>query len=536
MIRNFAFICMLVVLLLPQGSIFASGLGLSITPTMFEMSAVPLQHWDSSIKVINPNAQPLTVYAQVMNFAPQGENGHGKFIPVFEDYTEGKTLAEWITVPEGSITIEPEGTALVPVSVSIPEGASPGGHYAAVMIKTQPPKSDQAFYVGTSQVVTSLFLVRIAGDVVENGTVRTFTVADHFVDVPEATFEVRFENKGNVHLQPQGEIVITNMWGKERGVIPINHQTHFGNVLPDSIRKFEFTWKGEPSFTDIGRYTANLTLAYGTDARKFATRTTSFWVVPVKQVLTVLGVLLFIIWFVSWAIRAYVRKMLSIQGVDAYVPVSQRAHVLHEGDVLIQRKPSVKAPIEEGVRDLRSRLKHAKALVDTLRTLGRFVLQYKIFFGSIVLIIVVISVVWHFFSQVTQSQRDYEVTIKNPDAETTISSEEIIYERQHADDVPLSVEASTKQLFTLILTNSSDTPGAAAALQNALQKEGYTIATLTSDFGEPKPRTVIVYDPQVQEQALSLSKFLDGVLLSASPQEAEDTPKITVFIGNDYDF
>jgi hypothetical protein len=57
------------------------GLSLSVTPTLFQMSAVAGQSWSSGVKVINNNPHELTVYAQVVNFAPQGESGEGKLIP-----------------------------------------------------------------------------------------------------------------------------------------------------------------------------------------------------------------------------------------------------------------------------------------------------------------------------------------------------------------------------------------------------------------------------------------------------------------------
>ena len=530
-------IVLFVVLLLPHG-VFAAGVSMSVSPTLFEMSAVPNQAWNSSVKVINNNRQILTVYANVVNFAPQGETGHGKFLPVFEDFTEGKTLAEWITVSDEAYDIPPESSIAIPLTINVPEDASPGGHYAAIMIGTRPPESDKAFQVKTSQVVTSLFFVRVAGDVVEKGVVRTFRTTDSFVDIPEVDFEIRFENKGNVHLQPQGEIVITNMWGKERGVVPINHQTHFGNVLPESIREFNFMWKGEQSFSDIGRYKAELTLAYGEDVRNFATHATFFWVIPVKAVLIVLGSLAAIILLISWSIRAYVRRMLSMSVSQGYVPRSQR--LVGEGDVLIESRPSVRAPIESGVQDLKLQLSKVHAFGDTLKTLMKFVLTYRKFFGGALLLVFALSLVWYFFTEVMTSQRDYEVTIENPDTSVTLSSEEIIYEKSAAEqgaveELGEGTEDSTEQTFELILINSSDIPGAAASMQKELETSGYTISSLKSDFEESRDNTVIVYDISVLEEALVLSKKLGGAVLSAAPSTASSTSaEISVRIGNEY--
>ena len=526
-------------LLLPQ-SILAAGLSLSVTPTLFEMSAVPLQAWNSTVKVINNNPQDLTVYASVVNFAPQGENGQGKFLPVFKDFTEGKTLAEWITVSEEPYTIPRESSAAIPLTINVPVDASPGGHYAAIMIGTRPPDSGTSLQVKTSQVVTSLFFVRVAGDVVENGVVRTFRPTDSFVETSEVDFEVRFENKGNVHLQPQGEIVITNMWGKERGIVPINHQTHFGNVLPESIREFNFTWKGEQSVTDIGRYKAVLTLAYGQDVRNFVNQSTFFWVIPIKAVLIVLGSLVAIIFLFTWSIRMYVRKMLALSGVQAYVPRSRR--VVMEGDVLIESHASVRTPLVHGIKDLQSRLSATHAFKDTLVMLTHFILNYKKFFISLILSVTAFLAMWYYLAEVTTSQRDYEVTIENLDSSVTLSSEEIIYDKAKIETEPAmtSEEESLEQEpelqnFELILINSSDTPGAAARLQKELESERYVIESLRSDFEESKPGSVVVYDIETQEEALRLSQLLDGALLSARPSEISTSPaNISIYIGNDY--
>lgn len=523
----------------------SQGLSLSVTPALFEMSASPSQVWRSSVKVINNNKHELTVYANIVNFAPQGERGEGKFIPVFEEVTDGATLAEWVDLSSKAIVIAPEQSAQVPFTVAVPEDASPGGHFAAILIGTRPPDNDTSFEVKTSQIVTSLFFVRVAGDVIESGDVREFTTTKSFTDVPKASFLVRFENKGNVHLQPQGEIVITNMWGKERGVVPINHKTHFGNVLPESIRQFEFTWQGEQSFSDIGRYKAQLTLGYGEDSRKFSTRATYFWVVPVKAVLTVLGSLIALFLFVTWAIKAYIRRMLALSGVELN---AYKRPLARDGDVLIKKGSTIQKPVRAGILDLQQRLKHTKAFLDTVKTLSTFIWAYRLFFGAVLVFVLVFVALWYFLSDVTKEQRDYEVIIENPDTDISISSEDILYERSREDskqeistenegELDFSQEDKSSEMkeeatFEFIIVNSSDTPGLAAKLQKRLENQ-YTITDLQSDFGVSKDKTVIVYSRELQNEALALSKTLNGALLSALP-DSESQSIITIYIGNDY--
>lgn len=522
--------------LLPFVAYAQSGapLSLSVSPTLFEMSAVPSQVWKSGIKIINNNKHELVVYASVVNFAPQGELGEGKFLPVFENFTEGATLAEWIDISSEPIVIKAEQSKQVPFTVAVPSDASPGGHFAAIMIGTRPPETEGVVQVKTSQIVTSLFFVRVAGDVIEDGAIREFVVEKTFADTPEATFQLRFENNGNVHIQPQGEIVITNMWGKERGVIPINHKTHFGNVLPESIRKFEFTWKGEQTFADIGRYKAVASLGYGVEKKQFDSSITYFWVIPVKPALIFLVSFFGGLWFISWCIRAYVRRMLALAGVDPRANAKGSASFVREGDVRIVRRSSIKAPVQTGVYDLKQHLKLIQKLTDVPKVLMHFVVKYKVFFLSVCALCLLGVMITYFITSVFTETRDYEVIIDNPDVDVTISSEEILYEQQQTAPKETSKE-TFNQTYDLILINSSDTPGAAGALQTMLQDTHY-ITRLESDFEKTKDRTVIVYSTNVQDEALALSKMLGNALLSAAPETASSTESsIRIYIGNDFE-
>ncbi|MFT5036573.1 MAG: hypothetical protein ACI9VM_000135 [Candidatus Azotimanducaceae bacterium] len=512
---------------------------LSVSPTLFEMSANPGQLWKSSIKVINSNPYDLTVYANVVNFAPQGETGHGKLMPVFEEMTGGATLAEWVVIASGPNIIEQEKSISIPFVVEVPEDASPGGYFAAILISTQPPKVEgEVLQLRTAQIVTSLLFVRIAGDVNESGSIRTFTTADIFHQTPETVLELRFENKGNVHLQPRGDITIYNMWGKERGLIPINNRTHFGNVLPESIRKFEFTWKGEQSISDIGRYKAIATLAYGFGDQKFITASTHFWVVPLKSLLITLGSFITLVLLVSWCIKLYVRRMLQMAGVEpaSYRERKNSSHAIEdaEGDVRIASYKSISAPVRYGYLDLRTRLFEAKAFFGVIQTLYTFVVSYKLFFAGVVVIIAGLISAYYFIADVTIEEKEYDVTIANPDLNLNLSSEEITYAELAASQNLAALDDIADQDFTLNMINTSGEPGTAASVAASLANDGYGISSLDSGEGRLDKRSVIVFDPALQETALQLSKKLSGAIVSGRAASSTDPiPNITIYVGAD---
>ncbi len=401
---------------------------ISVTPPLFQMSAMPGDPFQSVVKVVNGNKYPMTVFTEVVNFEAVGESGQGRFIPILGG--EKTTLASWIEIDKGPYVIEPEQSKEIPFFVAIPSDASPGGHYAAILVTTEPPKEyEEQQAVFTSQAVTSLFFLRIEGDVHELATIREFSVLDTLIDKPSAEFSLRFENKGNVHLQPRGDIVITNMWGTERGRIPVNYQTHFGNVLPVSIRDFKFTWESEFEMSDIGRYKAIATLAYGENGVKSVSATTYFWIIPLKATLITLLILGLCIAFIVWMVRAYIRKMLILAGVDP--DKTQEEQVIAQ-EVLQKtttktstHKPRVSEPIQTGVLDLRKRLETVHESVDVLSTMYTFVLSYKKFFISIfVLILMFIGLVFY-ISSATEERDNYTITIDENGTSTTLDGSEI---------------------------------------------------------------------------------------------------------------
>ena len=423
----FSFIAAL--LCVPGGMLSAQeSQSLSVTPPLFQISVSPGDLWQSNIKVVNNNPYPLTVYAEVANFQATGEVGQGKFVPILAGDTDESTLAEWIEIADVPYVIPPEQSADISFFVDVPTDAAPGGHYAAILISTQEPKSDSKMSVLTSQAVTSLFFMRIEGDVEELGTIREFRATDWLLDVPNAEFSLRFENKGNVHLQPRGDIVITNMWGTERGKIPVNYQTHYGNVLPQSIRDFTFTWKSDFQITDIGRYKAVATLAYGQDGIKSATATTYFWIIPLKGTLITLAVLISFIALIVLMVKAYVRRILALAGVD----VTQQKRADRERKEAVQLEAqaakevhlksyrTVSAPLRSGVLDLRQRLSTVEESIDVLATVGRFVVQYKWFFISLCALIGIFISTVLYISSATEEGQDYEVTIIENGTETVL--------------------------------------------------------------------------------------------------------------------
>jgi len=506
-------------LLLPVSAWAQGSVVLSVSPTLFDMTAGPTQEWSSTIRVINANEFPLQIYTDIVNFEPTGESGQGSLVPVMTDQVDGATLAQWITIDQEAVLIPAEQTVSIPFTITVPEEAPPGGHFAAILIGTRSfGDSPGAAQVETSQVVTSLVFLRVAGDIVEAGQIRDFTTSRLITESPEMDFSIRFENTGNVHLQPQGNITITNMWGKERGVLPINQNSQFGNVLPESIRQYTFSWAGDWSFADIGKYSAELTLGYGDQRTQFANSAATFWVIPWRALLLVLVIVGGLIWCIIWGVKVYIRRMLQLAGVTPELRRDQRPATSRSA-------VSITAPLEEGILDLRSGLRQGTgSLATRLLTLASAYKLFLLIAGALVVFVALFT--WYLVLALT-GERGYEAS----------------YE-QNGEMVPLVVpdtqsEAAPSEpivvntLPEIKLINRSGVPEADNQLATRLIQRGYDV--VFTDSTEPliEARTVIVYDPSLADQVLRLQNDVPNALLSAFVAENPDDPMITIYVGTD---
>lgn len=321
----------------------ADSMSLTITPPFFELNVNPGDSWSSSIRVVNANGGALQVHAMAMGFAAADDFGHGSFIPLSQLAGDDDALANWITVSSSSINVSEDGATDIPFSVSIPPDASPGGHYAAILIGTGAQGNQSGgSQVGVSSFISALVFVRVSGNIIESGQISDFSTDKSSYQTPDVHFAVDVKNTGNVHIRPVGMIQIYNAFGKERGEIAINATGTLGYVLPSSSREFDAEWQGQPSLWDVGPYTAVLSLGYGENGTKNMTRTIEFWVLPIDQLLE-MGFGIFIAAVVCiYLLRRAIKKMLANELArygDAPRKKQRAPHVHRDDGALDLRNP-----------------------------------------------------------------------------------------------------------------------------------------------------------------------------------------------------
>ena len=296
-----------------------NAMALTLSPVRTELNGDPGRTITSQIKVVNSTASSKTYFTNVYTFEAGDENGN----PVFRIAKTG--LASWINVNEVT-TLGPYESKLVPFTVVIPKDSEPGGYFASVFFSEIPPKHTEEGLVSVDSELGELVLLRVNGDFKEGADILEFDTVTHkrvFSSLPIA-FYYRFQNSGQSWVKPLGDIIIKNIFGRTSAVLMANKKE--GNVLPQSIRRFESTWGeaigAKPSgfwktvwfqvrnFA-FGPYKAQLNLAYGSQALQSATASFNVWVFPWQLLLVLLGAGILLFFIFGKSIGRYNRWIIS---------------------------------------------------------------------------------------------------------------------------------------------------------------------------------------------------------------------------------
>ena len=211
------------------------------------------------------------------------------------------SIWDYISFPEDQFSLTLGERARIPVTISIPSNAEPGGYYGSVLVSTVQADENNNPLAARQPVVArigSLFFLRVKGDTVISGeTVEISALADNtWYEEGPIDLGILYENNGSVHVNPYGELSITSMFGEEVGYVEL--EPWF--VLPGSLRLREVSWDRE--FL-LGRYTATAKINRGYDDIIDEVSVT-FWVLPWK----IVGGTFAVVFTLLFLIRAFFRK------------------------------------------------------------------------------------------------------------------------------------------------------------------------------------------------------------------------------------
>lgn len=283
--------------------------GMQISPTLVELNAAKGKTYNIKLTVTNVTASDLVYTTSVDDFNAADETGSPHII-LDSTLPPAASIKTWVNTDSG-FSLTAHKSRVVTAQIIIPNNAEPGGHYGVLRFSGTAPEI-KSTGVGLSASAGVLLLVRVDGLINEKADLASFYTSatqsgkeTSFFENGPVSFIVRIKNEGNIHVKPVGNIEVTDMFGGVVANLSINKDK--SNVLPKSIRRFDEAKVNKDWM--IGRYTANLTMGYGSNGQAI-TNTITFWVIPYKIILVALLVLVTVIYILRRIIKVYNKRII----------------------------------------------------------------------------------------------------------------------------------------------------------------------------------------------------------------------------------
>lgn len=294
----------LMALALVAGMFFADGVfaregtALGISPALFQIDAKQGDVVEDFVTINNPTESVMSVKMTVEDIKPSGDEGE---VIVTEPGSENYSISKWVKCDPETVELNPGEEKVVKFTISVPQNAEPGGHYGAVAVAPVGVASLSGTGAAVVIRVTTVILVTIPGEMKEDISVEEFysQLRDknekrevykntNFFQYPPIGFAAKFANEGAIHLKPSASVIITDIFGQQIAQVPFPQQ----NVLPGAERIIHAEWSGQGFL--IGPYTATIAGSFGTYNIPLNSKSITFWVVPVREILIALVILVFI--------------------------------------------------------------------------------------------------------------------------------------------------------------------------------------------------------------------------------------------------
>jgi hypothetical protein len=313
-----------------------SNFDVTVSPVFFDLSANPGGKVSDRIRVRNNTNSPIPLKIEIKKLT-----GDTTGDLVLRDDNSDNSLS-WIKFEEITFIAKPLEWTNVPFSIDIP-GEAAYGYYYAVTFKQDEnsPLAKTGAKITGGAAVPILLTVRKEGAKFE-GKFVSFKTDAGWYEYPPIKIKTTFENVGNVHIRPHGNIFIKDSLGRQVAVLDLNAKQ--SSILPNTKKVFDSIWndsfitrepkmEGGQVVTDkngnpktelkirfdkildlrVGKYTATALIVVSTDNKDIPFQAqTSFFVFPWK---VIIGAVLFVIFagigFFN-TFRNFVKRILKV--------------------------------------------------------------------------------------------------------------------------------------------------------------------------------------------------------------------------------
>ncbi|MER8041437.1 hypothetical protein [Streptomyces sp. NPDC094032] len=248
----------------------------------FSYGATPGAVVKDHIAVFNYGTAPLTLRVYAQDAFTTADGG-------FDLYAADRRptgVGAWVALRPGRVTVPARSHTVVPFTLTVPPGATPGDHTGGIVASLSAVRTDrEGSKVAVDQRVGARIYVRVAGDLAPRLAVEDLSTAYHGTANPfgtgEATITYTVRNTGNVRLGARQAVEVRDPLGGAARVAKIRDVPE---LLPgDSLRVTATATGVLPAFSDTTTVTVDPAPVRGDIRHRIlprVTRTAGFTAVP----------------------------------------------------------------------------------------------------------------------------------------------------------------------------------------------------------------------------------------------------------------
>lgn len=244
----FAAISITTVVFAAEEDFVVESITLSPVAKRYELKAGEVKTDELTVVNDGKAAYDFLAYAKPYSVASES------YSPDFSTETTNGDIPKWVRFDKPKYHLEAGAFTTVKYTITVPENATPGGHYGVLFVETQPKE----VVTGGNAVVRKKRVGAIVYATIE-GTYETGGQQDS-VDIPFLQVEpplttvLKTSNNGNTDFIDSVTFKVSDIFGSVK-----YEQEKDYPVLPQTARKMTLEWKGASSF---GLYKVDVTSTF----------------------------------------------------------------------------------------------------------------------------------------------------------------------------------------------------------------------------------------------------------------------------------
>lgn len=283
-------------------SVKATGLSLGVYPPIIQVQAKPSTTVTHPITLINNSDHPESVSVIFKSFTSSDkENGEVTYLSQKDFFTSSndklfKHIA-LIDTDHNSVKafiLAPHQKKTFTLVMDIPQDVLLSDYYFSILFFSTPDSSSESNNTGLGGAVGMHVLLTAGDETPASGYIKTFD-APSFVTHGPVPFTIELANNGLHMINPQGVIIIKNMFGQKIGkvdLLPVDVLATSKRFMPDILQSSDTRAIWHERFL-LGRYSAQLKIALSAQGPVLEKNLT-FFAVPFQMLIAILLGLSFI--------------------------------------------------------------------------------------------------------------------------------------------------------------------------------------------------------------------------------------------------